>query len=161
MKHAMSKNDCVAVGGGNTFALLKAMEDKGLLPILREAVLNGTPYVGWSAGSNLACPGIGTTNDMPIMEPPSFEGLNLIPFQINPHYTEATIPNHGGESRDQRILEFCEANPGIRVAGIPEGSLLRVEDNELTLTGAEMKIFEKGREPRTIANGSTLTTTLG
>jgi dipeptidase E len=157
---AVANAEVIAVGGGNTFQLISMLQEKALLDPIREKVQAGTPYMGWSAGSNAACPTLKTTNDMPIAEPSSFEALNLIPFQINPHYTEATIPNHGGESRDQRILEFCEANPGMRVAGIPEGSLLRVEDEEIQFTGAEMKIFEKEEEPRTISDGAALSLAL-
>ena len=98
--------------------LLKVISGVRLKEPINKAVENGLPYMGWSAGSNIACPTIMTTNDMPIVEPASFKGLDLIPFQINPHYTEATIPNHGGESRDMRIQEFIAINKQVRVVGI-------------------------------------------
>ena len=105
------------------------------------------PFMGWSAGSNITCPTIKTTNDMPIEEPESFEGLNLIPFQINPHYTEATIPNHGGESRRMRLQEFLVINPNSAVAGLPEGSLLRYEKGKLYFVGAgTCKVLQHGKE---------------
>ncbi|HYE14766.1 MAG TPA: dipeptidase PepE, partial [Pyrinomonadaceae bacterium] len=119
--------DAVAVGGGNTFHLLKLMYETGVLEAVRERASGGLPYVGWSAGSNVACPTVRTTNDMPIVEPPSLDALALVPFQINPHYTDATIENHHGETRDERLGEFTHANPGVRVVGLREGTMLRVE----------------------------------
>lgn len=146
--------DAIAIGGGNTFQLTKMLQDDGLLAPIREAVENGMPYMGWSAGSNITCPTIKTTNDMPIVEPNSFEGLNLVPFQLNPHYTEATIPNHGGESRDMRIKEFVTVNQKINVIGLPEGSLLRKEGNQLFFVGkGTCKIFRHGTSPQLYKDG--------
>ena len=102
----LSGCDAVAVGGGNSFLLLRTLYRTGLIRAMANRVKDGLPYLGWSAGSNVACPTIMTTNDMPIVEPPSLKAMHLVPFQINPHYTESTIPGHGGESRDQRIAEF-------------------------------------------------------
>ncbi|MFQ5335471.1 MAG: dipeptidase PepE [Flavobacteriales bacterium] len=147
---ALSGADAIAVGGGNTFQLISELHNKGLMGAIRERVQNGMPYIGWSAGSNVACPTIMTTNDMPVTEPPSFAALNLIPFQINPHYTEATIPNHGGESRLQRINEYLALNKEMKVAALPEGCIIQVKDNTLSLVGTEMKIMEFGKMPRTI-----------
>ncbi|TFG51549.1 MAG: dipeptidase PepE, partial [Gemmatimonadales bacterium] len=95
LRHA----DGIVMGGGNTFRLLEQLERAELLPRIRARVREGLPYIGWSAGANLACPTIRTTNDMPIVEPRSFAALGLVPFQINPHYTNASLPDHGGETR--------------------------------------------------------------
>jgi dipeptidase E len=141
---AMAGVDAVAVGGGNTFLLLRDLYRTGALKAISQRVKKGLPYLGWSAGSNVACPTIMTTNDMSIVEPPSFRALHLVPFQINPHYTEATIPGHGGESRDQRIAEFLALNPGMTVAGLREGSLLHVKGQHLELVGRPMKVFRAG-----------------
>ena len=120
-------------GGGNTFRLLDEMQRRGWLAKVKRAVLRGVPYAGWSAGANLACPTIRTTNDMPIVEPRSLGAMNLLPFQLNPHYTERTLARHGGETRDQRIAEFQRLNPGVPVLGLREGSLLRLEGRRLSL----------------------------
>jgi len=118
-----------------------------LLDPIRVKVHSGTPFMGWSAGSNMACPSIMTTNDMPITELLSFTALDLIPFQINPHYTEATIPNHGGESRNMRIAEFLEVNRDIKVVGLPEGMIIKLEGNTYSLVGEKgAKIFKYGME---------------
>jgi len=149
--------DAIAIGGGNTFQLTKLLQDNGLIELIRNAVDKGMPYIGWSAGSNITCPTIMTTNDMPIVEPSSFHGLNLIPFQLNPHYTEATIPNHGGESRDMRINEFTTLNLKMKVAGIPEGSLLRKEGNQLFFIGkGSCKVFSYGKSPQLFKDGDDL-----
>ena len=147
--NAIQEADAIAVGGGNTFALLKRSYEKGLVEPIRNAVANGKPYMGWSAGSNMACPTLCTTNDMPIVQPPTFEALNLIPFQINPHYTEKTIANHGGESRDTRLTEYIEINPGKYVAAIPEGSLIEIQGDKVLYKGVgNLKTFRKGDAPK-------------
>jgi dipeptidase E len=144
----------IAVGGGNTFQLLRRMYQTGLLAAVRERVRAGVPYIGWSAGSNLACPTICTTNDMPVVQPPSFAALGLVPFQINPHYTERVLADHGGESRDERIAEFLVLNPGDRVVGLREGSWLRVEGPEIVLGGSHpMRLFRAGASPEDVAPG--------
>ena len=149
--------DALAIGGGNTFQLASILQKKELLKPIRKAIENGMPFIGWSAGSNITCPTIMTTNDMPIVEPASFEGLNLIPFQINPHYTEATIPNHGGESRDMRIQEFITVNNNTTVIGIPEGSLLRQEGDQLFFVGkGSCKVFIHGKSPQLYKDGDDL-----
>ena len=154
---ALADAEAIMVGGGNTFALLARLHQAGLLGPIRERVSAGTPYIGWSAGSNLACPTIRTTNDMPIVEPPSLEGLGLVPFQINPHYTEQRIPGHGGESRDERLAEFLELNRGLRVVGLREGSSLRVEGSTARLLGPHpLRLFEPEREPRELDPGDDL-----
>ena len=142
---ALEQAEAVAVGGGNTFALLHALYHHNLLNILRERVASGLPYVGWSAGSNVTCPSIKTTNDMPIIQPPSFDALSLVPFQLNPHYTEERLPNHGGENRVDRLREFTELNPDLYVVGLPEGNMLRIDGDTIELIGkGTMKVF-KGR----------------
>ena len=110
------------------------IRDNNLIEIVRKKVFAGTPYIGWSAGSNMACPTIRTTNDMPVVEPDSFAAFNLIPFQINPHYLDSNPAGHAGETREQRIEEFIEANPGIFVAGLREGTMIIREDEKITLS---------------------------
>lgn len=146
--------DAIVVGGGNTFQLLARLYDSGLLDRIRARVRAGVRYIGWSAGSNVACPSIRTTNDMPVVQPPSFDALDLVPFQINPHYTDRVIPHHGGESRDERIAEFLALNPGLRVAGLREGSLLRREGDSLTLLGPHpLRRFAGGVAPAELPPG--------
>ncbi len=148
-KEAVQDAEAIAVGGGNTFNLLRQLYSANLLEIIRERVMAGVPYIGWSAGSNVTCPTIRTTNDMPIVEPPSLSALDLAPFQINPHYLDAHPEGHQGETREDRILEFIEVNEGIHVVGLREGSLLRIEAQAIHLLGSKSaRIFVKGREPR-------------
>lgn len=149
--------DTIVVGGGNTFRLLERLTAVALLDRIRQRVREGMLYLGWSAGANLACPTIRTTNDMPIVEPPSLAALGLVPFQLNPHYTDQTLPHHGGESRADRIMEFLAMNPGRRVVGLREGSLLRLEGRTLSLLGPHpLKLFESGGAPREIEPGESL-----
>lgn len=144
---AIMKAECIVVGGGNTFNLLNEVQKNGLVAPIRERINQGIPYIGWSAGSNLACPTLKTTNDMPIAEPESFNALNLVSFQINPHYTDAMPPNHGGETREQRILEFLQANQTTTVVGLKEGSILQLENNMLKLLGKNtMRVFRFAQE---------------
>lgn len=139
----------IVVGGGNTWQLLKLIRDHSLTEAIRKKVLEGTPYIGWSAGSNVACPTIRTTNDMPIVEPDSFKALNLIPFQINPHYTDSNPAGHAGETREERIIEFIEVNPGTYVVGLREGTMLLIEDRRVKLIGRRnARIFRKSEAPR-------------
>jgi dipeptidase E len=146
--------EAIVVGGGNTFELLRQMYRTGLVEVVRERVRAGVPYLGWSAGANLACPTIRTTNDMPVVEPPSFEALGLVPFQINPHYTTAVIPNHGGESRDERIAEFLALNPGVTVYGLREGSWFDVAGDRVVLGGPHpVRRFVAGRDPEEVEPG--------
>ena len=155
---AIREAEAVVVGGGNTFALLKKMQQQGLVAAVRMAVRElGTPYVGWSAGSNVACPSIRTTNDMPIVEPASFAAAELLPFQINPHYLDAHPDGHAGETREQRIEEFLVANPKMYVVGLREGCLLRIEGERRELVGGRpMRIFRHGDAPREINPGDNL-----
>ena len=123
----VSEADAVLVGGGNTFHLLRETYRVGLVELIRQRAQDGLPYVGWSAGSNLAGPTIRTTNDMPIVEPPTFRALGLVGVQINPHFTDAHPPGHRGETRRQRLAEYVAANPDVPVVGLPEGTALRID----------------------------------
>ncbi|MDR2813827.1 MAG: dipeptidase PepE [Prevotellaceae bacterium] len=147
-QQAVHDAQAIVVGGGNTFHLLKSIQDLKLMEIVRDKVQRGTPYAGWSAGSNLACPTICTTNDMPIVEPESLSALNLIPFQINPHYLDANPAGHAGETREQRLLEYIAANPCRYVAGLREACMLRLTNGKLTLHGKRaMRVFRAGQPP--------------
>ena len=129
--------------------------------ILRK-IKAGTPYVGWSAGSNVCCPTICTTNDMPIVEPASFKAIGAVPFQINPHYLDANPEGHAGETREQRILEYIEANPRRWVVGLREGCMLRYENEQLELIGPRpMRIFRKGQPIREVVAGDDLSFLFG
>jgi dipeptidase E len=142
---AVNDAEAIAVGGGNTFHLVYMMHKTGIMQAIREKALAGTPYLGWSAGSNVACPSLRTTNDMPVIEPESFQCMNLIPFQINPHYLDANPEGHGGETREQRIDEFCKVNRQMFVAGLREACLFILEDGQLTLKGKRpLRIFKFG-----------------
>ena len=148
--------EAIFIGGGNTFRLLKRLYDDGLLEPIRDRVRqHKVPYIGSSAGTNVATPSIKTTNDMPVVYPPSFDALGFVPFQINPHYQDPD-PNstHRGETREERIREFLEENDAT-VVGLREGSMLRVEDAEVTLVGDKpARIFRRGAEPEELAPGS-------
>jgi len=134
-KKAIEEADGIVVGGGNTFALLARLYADQLLEPIRQRVLSGVPYIGWSAGANLACPTIMTTNDMPIVQPPHFDALNLVPFQINPHYHELKFENQGGETRKERLNEFLSMNPHRVVIGLPEGMLISRDEDTVLLQG--------------------------
>ena len=154
---AVARAQAVVVGGGNTWHLLKKLYDSGLIEAIRARARGGVPYVGWSAGANVAGLSIRTTNDMPIVQPPSFEAFGLVPFQLNPHYTDERIPNHAGETRAERILEFITVNPGVPVVGLREGSTLRVEGTTLELLGEKTaRVFVSGREPSEYEPGLSL-----
>jgi dipeptidase E len=151
-ERAVLAAEAVFCGGGNTFRLLDALYERDLLPALRRRVDAGMPYAGASAGSNLACPTIKTTNDMPIVEPASFDALGLVSFQINPHYLDpAPGSTHMGETRETRIREFHEENDAP-VVGLREGAMLRVEGDSVELRGrAGARIFRRGQEPLELA----------
>ncbi|MFW5792660.1 MAG: dipeptidase PepE [Bacteroidota bacterium] len=144
---AVEEAECIVVGGGNTFHLVAMMYENKLIEPMRKKANSGTPFIGWSAGSNVACPSLKTTNDMPIIEPKSFDILGLVPFQINPHYNEIVVPGHAGETREQRIREFLEINKDMIVVGLREGSILRIEGKQVKLLGKhKLKIFKKDEE---------------
>lgn len=154
---AVEETDAMFIGGGNTFRLLKALYEFDLLDVIRERVDQGMPYIGSSAGSNMACPTIRTTNDMPIVQPPSFNALGLVSFQINPHYLDPD-PNskHMGETREERIIQFLEENE-TPVVGLREGAMLRVEIGETILRGSTgARIFRRGFEPVEVLPGAKL-----
>ncbi len=146
---AVEEAEAIVIGGGNTWKLVQMLYQNRLLEPIRKKVLSGTPYIGWSAGSNVACPTLRTTNDMPIIFPGSFDTLNLVPFQINPHYTDAHPEGHGGETREERIKEFIEINPDVYVVGLREATMFWFENNQLRLIGPRpARIFKKGIDPK-------------
>lgn len=127
---AIEKAEIIIVGGGNTFQLLKESRERGLLAPIVDVVKRGALYIGWSAGANLACPTIRTTNDMPIVDPNGFDALDLFPLQINPHFTNALPEGHKGETREQRIRELLVVAPELTVIGLPEGNWIQVSNGE-------------------------------
>jgi len=154
MKKAIQDAKAIFIGGGNTFLLLKTLYDLDLVPQLRVQIAKGIPYVGTSAGSNLTGLTIGTTNDMPIVYPPSFNALGFLPFNINPHYLDPD-PNstHKGETRETRIQEFHQLN-SQPVIGLREGSWLHVNDGNILLQGdLKARLFKAGLEPVELAPG--------
>src|SRR6516164_5543118 len=148
MERAIEEAEAIFVGGGNTFRLLKGLYDCDLIAPIRERVAGGTPYIGSSAGSIVACPSLKTTKDMPIVQPPSFDALRLVPFQISPHYLDPDpASTHMGETQEERIMQFLEENEEA-VVGLREGSLLRVQDGALTLKGPHTaRVFRRGMAP--------------
>ena len=143
---AIENADLVIVGGGNTFQLLKESRERGLLAPIVDVVKRGALYIGWSAGSNLACPTIRTTNDMPIVDPQGFDALGLFPLQINPHFTNALPEGHQGETREQRIRELLVAAPELTVIGLPEGNWIQVSGEVATLGGPNTNYLFKAGE---------------
>ena len=144
-------------GGGNTFLLVKTLHEENLMTVLAENVKSGKPYLGTSAGSNIAGMNMKTTNDMPIVYPPSFDCMGLVPFNINPHYLDPN-PNlkHNGETRETRIKEFLTQNE-VKVVGLREGNWIRVLGDKITTEGTQLtRIFEKGKEPYELESGSEL-----
>jgi dipeptidase E len=165
---AVREAPALFIGGGNTFRLLASLCRYGLIDVLRERVEAGTPYLGISAGTNVACPTIQTTNDMPITLPPSLRALELVPFQINPHYYSGanfvqkgdSYEQHFGETRDDRIREFHEMND-TPVIGLAEGGVLRVERGSVVLHGAAARLFRKGRPPMDVVEGRNFLAAVG
>lgn len=153
---ALRQAQAVAVGGGNTFRLLNELYRQALLEPLRERVRQGLPYIGWSAGANICGNSIRTTNDMPIVQPPSFAALKLVPFQINPHYTDYHPPGHNGETRAQRLAEFMVLEPHMPVLAIREGSALLREGQQLTLLGQHSGVVFQGGQHHEIEPGTDL-----
>ena len=149
-KKAVQEAECIAVGGGNTFHLVYELYRNGLMELISQREKEGVAYMGWSAGSNVAGMSLKTTNDMPIIEPESFDCMKLVPFQINPHYTDFFDPKHGGETRDDRLNEFTKVNPDMWVAAIREATALRLKEGKLSLIGRnnKMKVFHGSDEPK-------------
>lgn len=146
---AVKEAEAIVVGGGNTWKLLARMRNSEILERMYAKILAGTPYIGWSAGANVACPTIRTTNDMPIVDPKGFKGMGLVPFQINPHYLDDKPGTHGGETREDRINEFIFENREVYVVGLREGTMLQVEDNKMKLIGKKTaRIFHYKQEPK-------------
>jgi dipeptidase E len=160
---AVREAPALFMGGGNTFRLLADLYRHGLLEPIRECVRAGVPYLGISAGCNVACPTIKTTNDMPITQPLNLAALGLVPFQVNPHYFAGAtwvkgddgFREHYGETRDDRLREFHEMND-TPVIGLWEAGLLRGEDGRVRLLGAPARVFRKGFDPVDVAPGAWL-----
>ncbi len=154
---AIEDADVIVVGGGNSFQLISKIHEYNLIDVIRKKVFSGVPYIGWSAGSNVACPTIKTTNDMPVVEPKSFKAFNLVKFQINPHYLDANPQGHAGETREQRILEYIEVNPDDYVVGLREGCILKIENNSIQLIGNKtIRLFKRSIEPIELLNTDNL-----
>jgi dipeptidase E len=160
---AVRQAEAIYIGGGNTFRLLAELYRLRLLDVIRQRVRDGIPYLGVSAGTNVACPTIKTTNDMPITWPPSLDALGLVPFQVNAHYYTGHnfvkqgdgFHEHFGETRDERLREFHEMNDAP-VIGLWEGGMLRIEDAQVRLLAAPARVFRKDHEPEDVAPGSLL-----
>lgn len=159
---AIAEADAIFIGGGNTFRLLKALQDLELLEAIRRRIREGAPYIGSSAGSNVAGPTIKTTNDMPIVQPASFDALGLVPFQINPHYQDPDpTSTHMGETREERILQFLEEND-TPVLGMREGAWVRVEKGTVVLGGNNgARIFHRGKAPVEAVTGEEISALIG
>ena len=154
---ALAECDAVMVNGGNTFNLLHHLRHKELIVPLRNEIFNGKPYVGWSAGSGICAPTIRTSNDMPIIDPSGLDALGVIDFQLNAHYTNAVPEGWMGETRDQRLSEFCVVNPTMPVFGLPEGDWLRVRGHDIALHGPFPGAwFRSGGEPARVESGARL-----
>ena len=153
-KAAIQNSKAIFVGGGNTFLLLKTLYELDLMEVLKSVVAKGTPYMGSSAGSKLTGMTIGTTNDMPIVYPPSFEALGFLPFNLNPHYLDPDLNStHKGETRETRIKEFHHFN-SQPVLGLREGSWLEVQKGEIELKGElTARLFRQGEQALEISSG--------
>ena len=159
---AVAEADAIFIGGGNTFRLLKSIQDLGLLEPIRRRIREGIPYIGSSAGSNVAGPTIKTTKDMPIIQPRSFDALGLVPFQISPHYQDPDpASTHMGETQEERILQFLEENE-TPVLGMREGAWVRVENQSVRLRGSNgARIFRRGEKPVEAVSGDDISDLVG
>jgi dipeptidase E len=156
-RDAIAAAEMIVIGGGNTFRLLRECRRRGLLEPIAARVRDGVPFMGWSAGANLACPTICTTNDMPVVDPEGFGALGLVEFQINPHFTNALPSGHQGETREKRIAEYLQLNPDRTVVGLPEGDWLRVTDTCAVLGGSHAApVFRAGRPTAMLVPGQAL-----
>lgn len=153
---AIAQASAIATGGGNTFNLLNELYSNKLLSQIQQRVQQGVPYIGWSAGANICGNSIRTTNDMPIIAPPSFEALNLVPFQLNPHYSDYQPPGFNGETRAQRLAEFMVLEPTMPIVAIREGGALLRENRSLTLIGPHNGVLFQGGEQQEILSGQDL-----
>lgn len=149
-KDILEAADVMMVGGGNTFKLLHDLYELDVVELIKSKVQSGTPYIGWSAGSNLTGPTICTTNDMPIVEPKSFAAFGFFPFQINPHYHNLVIEGFHGETRDQRLEEFLKLNKGRKIMALPEGTWLKRQNDELLFDGLAQGVLLTREEGQTI-----------
>ena len=158
---AMQEAQSLFIGGGNTFRLLSRLYEAALVEPIRRRIEEGMPYIGTSAGSNVATASIKTTNDMPIVQPPTFEALALVPFNLNPHYLDPEPGStHMGETREQRLAEFHEMNDNA-VIGLREGAMLRVENDRMQLLGMTgARVFQKGQPPQECEPGADLSALL-
>ena len=156
-REVLEAAEAVFVGGGNTFRLLDTLQKTALLHVLRDRAASGMPYLGASAGTNIAAPTIRTTNDMPIVDPVSFDALGLVRFQINPHFIDADpASRHMGETREERLREYLEENE-TPVLGLREGAWIRVDGERMALGGANgARLFRRGADPLDLAPGSDL-----
>ena len=162
LQKAIDRAEAIFIGGGNTFRLLKALQDLELLEPIRGKVKHGAPYIGSSAGSNVAGPTLKTTKDMPIVQPRSFNSLGLVPFQISPHYLDPDpTSTHMGETQEERILQFLEENE-TPVAGLREGAWLLIENGAVTLKGETgARIFRRGHAPIEVTTGAEISKLVG
>lgn len=157
-QQAVESAEAIFIGGGNTFRLLKTLYDFDLIKKIADRVRTGIPYIGSSAGTVVACPSIKTTNDMPIVQPPSFAAIGLVPFQINAHYLDPDpTSTHMGETREERLRQFLEENE-TPVVGLREGAMVRIQDEQIILKGSSgARIFRKGQSPIEVKPGISLT----
>ena len=159
---AIAETDAIFIGGGNTFRLLKALQDLNLIEPIRRRVREGAPYIGSSAGSNVAGPTIKTTNDMPIVQPQSFDAIGLVPFQLNPHFQDPVPKStHMGETREERIMQFLEENE-TPVLGLREGAWVWAENGSVKLGGSHgARIFRRGEPPVEKTTGDEISSLVG
>ena len=161
-ERAVSDADAIFIGGGNTFRLLKALQDLGFIEPIRRRIREGAPYIGSSAGSNVAGPTIRTTNDMPIVQPRSFDALGLVPFQLNPHFQDPDPDStHMGETREERIVQFLEENE-TPVLGLREGAWVTARKGSVLLGGTRgARIFRRGESPVEKTTGDEISELIG